>query len=113
MTKNEITDNDLRHMLRKAPSAPPSPWFTRKVLNRLPDKKKRLASTIEFSVYVIGIIISSIYIIGYMKGLMSNEATNLDIAILYGLVALLISMMYLLFSPFVYQRSASRATRHQ
>lgn len=59
-TPNEIrrTDRRISEMLDKQLSkAPVTPWFTRKVMNRLPPRRRPLFSAIEICSYVVTIMI--------------------------------------------------------
>lgn len=46
--KHDITDKHIKEFLkRELPQAPDNPWFTRKVMNRLPEKRTNWAARIE------------------------------------------------------------------
>lgn len=46
----ELSDRHLSQLIKhNLLEAPPSPWFTRKVLNRLPERKIKVASLVELS----------------------------------------------------------------
>lgn len=51
-----LSDNALRSLMQQLPEAPASPWFTRRVLHRLPPRKRRIAGRIEVAACVAGII---------------------------------------------------------
>lgn len=52
------TDTRLRNMIKGGlPEAPDDPLFTRKVLNRLPDKKIRYISIIETAGYIAAFLL--------------------------------------------------------
>lgn len=54
---NKSIDNHLRKAFAKQlPQAPNNPWFTRKVLNRLPNKRKNWAAIIEYAGFALAAI---------------------------------------------------------
>lgn len=54
----EHTDNDIKRLLQEGlPQAPRSEWFTRKVMNRLPERRRPSYSWIEYISYAIALII--------------------------------------------------------
>ncbi len=59
---NNIDDNGLKELFqRELPKAPENPWFTRKVMNRLPEKEPKVFSWIEYLSYAIAIVGLVIY----------------------------------------------------
>lgn len=81
----KTTDNDndraLRRMMQQLPEAPASPWFTKKVLNRLPDKQKRIAARIELWSCAIAAAITLVLGIKYCAGTMTGPVITIgDIA---------------------------------
>lgn len=61
MIKN-IDDTELKQLFKKElPQAPENPWFTRKVMNRLPEKEFKVFSWIEYLSYAIAIVGLVIY----------------------------------------------------
>ena len=56
---NPNNDNDLRQLLKSgAADAPENPYFTRKVINRLPEKEKRNYMSIPLVVSLVALVIS-------------------------------------------------------
>lgn len=54
-----ISDSDdkrLRSFFQSLPDAEISPWFTRRVLNRLPERRRRIAGIIEYCVYIVALL---------------------------------------------------------
>ena len=43
-------------MKKELPAAPANPWFTRKVMNRLPAKGPHIYSWIEYTAYAIALV---------------------------------------------------------
>ena len=108
MKNNPSYDKILATKFKELPKAPPSPWFTRKVMNRLPERKQRIASTIELSVYFIGIIVDLLFLVKYSATAMDASITThhpLDdsFIILYVLIFLMFALLYMFISPFVYR----------
>lgn len=86
--------------------APPSPWFTQNVLHRLPERKRRVASLIEYALYIIGIIVTCAYTVTYVMNTIKSNVITVNNVIVYAmLVALLISLCYMAVVPFA-RRSA-------
>ncbi len=55
--KPDITDLDIKSMLeRDLPPAPKSDWFTRKVMNRLPEKRTSNYAWIEYAAYTVALL---------------------------------------------------------
>lgn len=99
----EITDDKLRNLFHTgALQAPPSPWFTQNVLHRLPDRKRRVASFIEYALYIIGIIATVIYTTIYVINTLKSSVVTVNDVITYTiLVALFVSLCYMVIAPFV------------
>lgn len=57
----------LADALRTLPRAPESPWFTRKVLNRLPDRQRRVAARIEIATCVIALVATGIFAARFVR----------------------------------------------
>lgn len=90
---------------RRLPDAPPQPWFTRTVMNRLPDRTQRIASIVEYVLYIIGIAASVVAAIRYFRGIeASGEATPVELSVLFFLIAMAGVMAYWLISPWVIPR---------
>lgn len=98
----EIDDKKFAELIRRhTPHAPIDPWFTRKVLNRLDSKPRRIAALIERLLYIIGIattlgvaIHMGIGIVGSTDAVTGQQATTLLI-----LAALTAAMAYGLIEP--------------
>lgn len=59
---HNISDDLLREAFhRQLPQAPKSPWFTRKVMNRLPERQRRAVSIIEWLGYLVAVVILGVY----------------------------------------------------
>ncbi len=100
---NDDTDKKLRKLFQEsALQAPPSPWFTRKVLNRLPERKLRAATYIEYALYITGIVLTGLHIISFIRHTAQGEVLTLGDATICGvLVSLLLSLCYMIIEPFV------------
>ena len=54
MIKN-IDDTELKQLLKKElPKAPENPWFTRKVMNRLPEKEFKVFFPVIWAISFMG-----------------------------------------------------------
>lgn len=54
---NTLDDRQLSQLMKeKLPAAPANPWFTRKVMNRLPAKDPHIYSWIEYTTYAIALV---------------------------------------------------------
>ncbi len=60
-TDRKISDDtQLRKLMSTLPAAPADPWFTRKVLNRLPQRKRHIAARIEIWTCAAGAVLTAI-----------------------------------------------------
>ncbi len=58
MKRNNIEDIKIRQLLdKKMPQAPENKWFVKKVMNRLPEKRRSSISIIEIMSYTIAILV--------------------------------------------------------
>jgi len=72
---NKSIDNHLRKAFAKQlPQAPNNPWFTRKVLNRLPDKRKNWAAIIEYAGFALAAIVLCIFWHSTISSALHNTA---------------------------------------
>lgn len=88
-------DNNIKKILHDSlPNAPESPWFTRKVLNRLPERKSNRGAIIEYCGFLIGAIA---LIVMWIKIFSTNDATTPvtigDLINYISLVALTLSLI--------------------
>ncbi len=60
--KHDSTDKHIKEFLkRELPQAPVNPWFTRKVMNRLPEKRPNWAARIENTGFLAAAITLGIF----------------------------------------------------
>ena len=60
--KHDKTDKQIKEFLkRELPQAPVNPWFTRKVMNRLPEKSPNWAARIENAGFLVAAITLGIF----------------------------------------------------
>ncbi|MDE6264042.1 MAG: hypothetical protein K2M11_02740 [Paramuribaculum sp.] len=86
MKNTNKTDRQLSELLKSnLPDAPYNPWFTRTVLNRLPEKKKRTAANIEIWVCVIGAIITTVFGVRYAIESYSSDYITVQTLVGYGI----------------------------
>lgn len=90
---------------KRLPDAPPQPWFTRNVMNRLPGRITRVASVVEYILYIIGIAASIAAAIKYYAGITnSGSVTPLEIIVVLSLLATAGAMAYALIAPWITAR---------
>lgn len=104
-------DHRLSELLRdNIPDAPLDPWFTRKVLNRLDSRKRRVAALIERFIYIIGIATTAVVAIRISREIMSSSSPvslqqGSALMILAGLSA---AMIYALVEPLTVRRKIKK-----
>lgn len=82
-----------------------SPWFTRKVMNRLPPRSRNVMAAVEYAIYLIGIVITAVYIHSYWTTTIA-PATSITVSqlMVFGtLVGILVTLIYLTLSPLTYR----------
>lgn len=101
---NTDTDARLRELLQKsAPVAPHSPWFTRKVMNRLPEHKIKMAARIEYAVYTLAAIATAILAAVYASNVIaSGVVTVANLAVLAVYLGVFIGVVFLIISPWIH-----------
>lgn len=105
MDKMVDVDGRIAEAMKQLPKAGESAWFTRKVFNRLPERRRRIASQIEMGVCVVGIIVAAIFGIRFVKGTIDAGVFTIGDMILYAtFVAIIIALAsniagYLLLRP--------------
>ncbi|MDE5704683.1 hypothetical protein [Muribaculum sp.] len=87
--QNDIFSNDdaLRSAFHKGlPDAPVTAWFTRKVMNRLPPRRRRLLNGMEWSAYGVAILVLAVYWISWISRIMNKGTVTVgdigDMAVL-------------------------------
>ena len=104
--KTTADDRQIAELLkRNLPQAPPQPWFVRSVMNRLPGRIVRIASIIEYLLYIIGVI-STATVACHIAGTAYNEGLiTIDHSIAFiGILALMGLLLYAMVSPFALKR---------
>lgn len=108
--KKNISDNsDFDSLLRQrlkasALQAPPSPWFTRKVMNRLPEKHMRLASRIEYVVYAIAALATVVMGIIYCHNTLSSGVITVgNIIMLATYIGIFLAIIALAVTPWFFR----------
>lgn len=101
--KDNMSDNAFRELFRESlRQAPPSPWFTKKVLNRLPDKRRRYYAWGENVIYLLAVIVSLLYALGCYNGLLSQSHITVgDVALLMLYVAFLVTALIMFLYPWI------------
>ena len=77
-----MTDKEFGDFLKRSlPLAPPEPWFTRKVMSRLPERKRFWAGWIETVVCGVGLVVTLVLAVVYGIGLVSAPVVTVgDVA---------------------------------
>ena len=91
--KNEnISDDKFRSLIKDSfHQAPPSPWFTKKVLNRLPEKRRSAAAWIEYAIYLVATIVAAAYTFHAYNTMISSSVItvgDMTICLMYGAIAI-------------------------
>ncbi len=94
-------DSRIREIFQKQlPQAPSSPWFTRKVMNRLPEKKAPACSWIEYAAYIVASLLLIAFWGMFCAGVKaSGVITGGDIINLMALAAVTIVLAASFISP--------------
>ncbi len=108
-----ISDEEFRKLMHSLPEAKPSPWFTRMVLNRLPEKRRRIAMRIEYTLYAIGLVWMAIWGILLVKGLTSHGFVVSDMLVYAAWLGVSGGLIYALVEPSLYAASARQEARRR
>lgn len=95
----------LRQRLKaSALQAPPSPWFTRKVMNRLPEKRMRIAAKIEYAVYAIAAIATVVMGIIYCHNTLSSGVITIGNLLMMAIhMGIFLSIVALAVTPWFFR----------
>lgn len=104
------TDEKLKKLIESAPmKAPHNPWFTRKVMNRLPPRRVRQLAFLEYTVYAIAAIVTvtatTLYWINAVK---SGAITIGNLAVTAIGACVFCAILYLSLSPLIEDRYPRR-----
>lgn len=93
--KNNNVDERLREIFhRELPDAPQSPWFTRKVMNRLPERKRPAISVIEWIGGGVAAAILLSYWLGFVRELTQTQVVTVnDVVTLCSLLAMTMTLI--------------------
>lgn len=99
----ETTDDTLRRLMKaNAMQAPPSPWFTRKVMNRLPRKRVRTFALVEYCVYILAAVATIVFAIFYaLEVRQTGQVTVGNITMMAICFCLFCSIVYLCIEPWL------------
>lgn len=100
---DNITDRKIRELLKKSRfDAPPSPWFTRKVMNRLPNKKVKVLAWIEYAVYAAAAFLTAILGLNFgINAFLSGTVRLGDIAVMATYMGVFCAIIILIVSPWL------------
>ena len=101
--RKEINDAELARLLKlSALTAPPSPWFTRKVMNRLPERKVRVVALAEYAVYVLAALVTAVMGYFYTRDVLAGGVITVgNIVMFSAFVGLIIAIGWLFVSPWI------------
>ena len=93
----------LRSMLKEnLPEHLPSPWFTRKVMNRLPERRIRIVARVEYAVYILALIATVVFgVVTTLNVVRSGIVKVEDLIVYFGIIAMASALCWMLFAPFV------------
>lgn len=96
-------DKHIRSMLKEnMPSHLPSPWFTKKVMNRLPEQKVRVLARIEYVVYILALIATVVFGVVTTLNVVDSGVVRVENIIVYfGIIAMASGLCWMLLMPFV------------
>lgn len=104
MKRDNISDNDaeLRRMIRQElPAASNDPLFTRKVMNRLPEKRPSLVSWIERLGFLLAAVVLVVLWMLFGREVVSSGALTFTDLLIYGsFLALGLSLAVGMLRPF-------------
>ncbi|MDE6100722.1 MAG: hypothetical protein K2G01_06720 [Paramuribaculum sp.] len=103
-THEKISDEKLKALLneQKFITAPPSPWFTKKVMNRLPPKRVRSVAIIEYAVYAVAAVMTAVLAAVYgIDCYRSGTITVGDLITLCIYFGLFVSIAWLGITPWI------------
>lgn len=96
-----MTDQEFKRMLtRDIKDAPYSPWFTRKVMNRLTPRQSMVSAVIEYMVYLCSFIGLCFSAVGLWQSIDASRAVTVS-NLLYGVtvISLMCGILYLSITP--------------
>lgn len=87
MKDNDITDRDLRRIFKASmPVAGRDPEFARKVINRLPERRPRVAWIVP-AAYILSVVIAVAVTFSFVEDVRFRGGITLGDLLLWGLVA--------------------------
>lgn len=94
-------DSRLRELFKASRfDAPPSPWFTKKVINRLPRKRARNLAWAEYALYAVAGIITAALGISYTVDIFREGIVRIgDIAVIATYMCAFCAIVFLCLSP--------------
>ncbi len=112
--KETETDIRLRTTFKKElPPAPVSPWFTRKVLNRLPERQRNLAGKIEICTCVAGLI-ATLWLGGrFVAATLQSQVISIGDILMYGIYLAIFAGLAANIGSVIWQRSIRNLTQRR
>lgn len=111
MNQNNITDESIKAFLKpRSKEAPENPWFTKKVLNRLPEKERKSYNWINTIIYITSLIgcfiVWGLFVKEDLLNITTQGLNNAD----FGKTALFGSMIVAVTSFVIYKITATLRT---
>ena len=97
MKDNKADIKIKEYLKRELPQAPGNPWFTRKVMNRLPEKKPTLVSWIENAGFLVATVLLGFFWYDLISTTINSDVITIGDILNY---ALIISMTIALSTGF-------------
>jgi len=107
----QLSDEQLSQLLKNnIPRRLPAPWFTRKVLNRLPPRSILALSIVEYLAYTAAIAVCSVYLYGMVdKATDDGSMTVNALVTMIGLTSMIACLVFMVIAPFARKQILHRA----
>ena len=103
---NKTIDKRLRETFdAKLPQAPNNPWFTRKVINRLPYKRKNRAAIIEYAGFALAAIALIAFWITSISTLLNSTFITVNDLATFAILTAMTIMLFIGFIHSIIQRA--------
>lgn len=95
------TDRQLRELFQKELKPhQPSPWFTRRLMNRLPYRRKPILPVIEISIYCVALVATLLFGVIYGIATWRSGAIRIgDIVVIATAASMVIGLACMIISP--------------
>lgn len=105
ISEKELRSDKLGGMLKQnLRQAPPTPWFTRTVLNRLPPRRMAVAACLEYTLYIVSLVVTIVCGWQFVENSMEGGVRIYDLIVYLTFVATGGALLYMIISPIVLAR---------